>query len=49
MQTVLVFHAVLHHGGRSQAWHYAGALLGMRHYNSSNGSGNGQGGAARRR
>ena len=51
MQTVLVFHAVLHHGGRSQAWHYAGAMLGMRHYSSSSssGGGNGRASAGRRR
>ncbi|PRW59668.1 pfkB family carbohydrate kinase [Chlorella sorokiniana] len=46
-KTVLVFHQVLHHGGRSQAWHYSGALLGMRHYTSSGSSS--RGGNGRRR
>ncbi|EFN50931.1 hypothetical protein CHLNCDRAFT_141732 [Chlorella variabilis] len=37
----LVFHEVLHHGGKSQAWHFAGAFLGMRHYHGSDGGRNG--------
>lgn len=39
LQTVLVFHEVFHHGGHGEAWHYAGALLGLRHYSSSGSSG----------
>jgi len=31
----LVFHEVLHRGGQSSAWHYAGVLVGMRHQNES--------------
>ena len=38
---MLVFHEVLHHGGRSQAWHYAGTLLGLRHHSSSSSGGGG--------
>jgi hypothetical protein len=28
----MVFHATLHRGGKSQAWHFAGPFLGLRHY-----------------
>jgi hypothetical protein len=28
----LVFHEVLHRGGASTAWHYAGVLVGLRHF-----------------
>ncbi|PSC67403.1 pfkB family carbohydrate kinase [Micractinium conductrix] len=47
----LVFHEVLHHGGRSQAWHYAGTLLGLRHYSggSAGGGSAGYGANGRRR
>lgn len=33
-----VFHAVLHSGGSSTAWHHAGTLVGLRHYQSNQGS-----------
>lgn len=36
----LVFHEILHHGGTSSAWHYAGALVGVRHYGKESGNGN---------
>ena len=29
----LVFHEVLHRGGQSTAWHYAGVVVGLRHQN----------------
>ncbi|KAL4859030.1 hypothetical protein ACK3TF_000816 [Chlorella vulgaris] len=28
----MVFHETLHRGGKSQAWHFAGPFLGLRHY-----------------
>lgn len=34
----LVLHEILHSGGTSTAWHYAGVVVGLRHYSSSNGS-----------
>lgn len=51
VQLKLVFHEVLHHGGRSQAWHYAGTLLGLRHYSggSAGGGSAGYGANGRRR
>lgn len=42
-RTVLVFHEVLHHGGHGEAWHYAGTLLGLRHYSSGGGRSGGRG------
>jgi uncharacterized membrane protein YgcG len=41
---VLVFHEVLHRGGSSQAWHFSGALLGLRHYSCDGGGGRARGG-----
>lgn len=31
----LVFHQILHNGGRSTAWHWAGVLVGMRHHHTA--------------
>ncbi|KAL4424322.1 hypothetical protein ABPG75_001623 [Micractinium tetrahymenae] len=45
---VLVFHEVLHHGGHGEAWHYAGTLLGLRHYSSSSSTSTKSGGSSGR-
>ncbi|GAB4821650.1 hypothetical protein N2152v2_008696 [Parachlorella kessleri] len=43
-RVALVFHEVLHHGGKASAWHYAGTLVGLRWYSAgSGGSSGGQG------
>lgn len=39
-----MFHEILHHGGKASAWHYAGALAGLRHYSSSSRGSSGSGG-----
>ena len=41
----LVFHEVLHRGGTSTAWHFAGSLLGLRHYHGGPDSSGGGGGS----
>ena len=41
LQMTLVFHEVLHRGGTSTAWHFAGSLLGLRHYHGGPSSGDG--------
>ena len=51
-KTVLVFHEVLHRGGKGSGWHYAGVILGLRHLHTGSGSGSGRssgGGGSRRR
>ncbi|KAL6766357.1 hypothetical protein ACKKBG_A35715 [Auxenochlorella protothecoides x Auxenochlorella symbiontica] len=37
-KTRLVFHQILHSGGRSSAWHWAGVVTGLRHHSSEAGT-----------
>ena len=48
-KTRLIWHQVLHRGGGSAAWHWAGAVVGLRYVHTSGGSGSGAGGGRGRR